>query len=109
MTRTVEQWLITAPQETFEAIHAVTVERSAQEQRGWTPEHDDEHGVQHLLIETYERLAIAGYDAGNGSETRESLVVVAALLIAAIETHDRKRNKPGTHDTPSGDTEIGVH
>lgn len=90
MSRTVEQWLITAPQETFEALLSVTAERSQQEQKGWTPEHDDEHGVQHLLIEAYERLAIAGFDAGIGNETRESLVVVAALLIAAIETHDRK-------------------
>lgn len=92
MTRTIEQRLITAPQETFEAVLSVVGERSAQEDRGWTPEHDDTHGVQHLLIEAYERLAVVGYDAGSGSESRDSLIVVAALLVAAIETHDRKSN-----------------
>lgn len=91
MTRGIHQWLITAPQETFEAILAVTAERSAQEEKGYTPEHDDEHGVQHLLEEAYARLAVVGYDSGTASgAATDALVVVAALLVAAIEANERR-------------------
>lgn len=90
-TRSIHQWLITAPQQTFEAILAVTAERSAQEEKGYTPEHDDEHGVQHIIAEAYERLAVAGYDAGTkAGASQESRVVVAALLVAAIEANGRR-------------------
>jgi hypothetical protein len=59
-------------------------------EKGWTLEHDDKHDVQHLLMEAYERLVNVKYDSGNGGESREALVVVAALLVAAIECHDRR-------------------
>ncbi|WP_295792028.1 hypothetical protein [uncultured Microbacterium sp.] len=89
--RQVDRWLITAPQETFEAILEVTAERSRQEEKGWTPEHDDEHGVQHLLVEAYNRLSVVGYDAGTkAGASSHSLVVVAALLVAAIEANERR-------------------
>jgi len=89
MTRQVEQWLITAPQETFEAITAVTAERSRQEEKGWTTTHDDERGVPHLLGEAYSRLAPAGINALNGHVDQQQLIEIAALLIAAIESQER--------------------
>lgn len=88
--RNVHQWLITAPAPVFDVLLDITKERSDQEDAGYTPEHDDELGVQHLLIEAYERLAVAGYDAGAARESRDTLVEIAALLVAAVEAHDRR-------------------
>jgi hypothetical protein len=90
-TRQVDQWLVTAPQETFEAILDVTAERSKQEEKGWTTEHDDEHGVEHLLRESSARLGMigaAGFDRERIA-VRAEVVTCAALLVAAIEVLDR--------------------
>lgn len=87
MSRRVEQWLITAPQETFEAILEVTQERSRQEEIGWTAEHDAMHGSEHLISEAYKRLLIAHLSPS--AEPRD-IVKAAALLIAALEQLERE-------------------
>ena len=85
--RSVEQWLITAPQETFEAILSVTGERSDQEDKGYTPEHDDKHGLAHIVPEAWKRLG--SIPLSNTPDARAELVQVAAMLVAAIEVIDR--------------------
>jgi hypothetical protein len=85
-TRTVENWIITAPQRTFEAILSVTAERSRQEDKGWTPEHDDAAGWEHTAREAWARLPEAPTE---NSDPRATLVKCAALLVAAIEVLDR--------------------
>jgi len=90
--RAVEQWLITAPQGTFEAILDVTAERSRQEEKGYTPEHDDQHGVGHLVIESRRHLNIYGNSgAGLAPELqRREILQATALLVAALEALDRQ-------------------
>lgn len=90
-SRRVHQWLITAPQETFEALLEVTQERSRQEELGWTVEHDAEHGAGHLLSEAYDRL----HDAQVPHVDRREVVKAAALLIAALEQIEREAASDG--------------
>lgn len=100
-TRNVHQWMITAPQETFEAILDVTCERSRQEDRGYTPQHDDEQGALHLLEETVGRLNVVGYDLVGGpladaTNARTRIIQCAALLVAAAEALDRNPSGSGS-------------
>ena len=68
------------------AICDVARERSTHVDLGWTPEHDAEHGVGHLLdlAGDYGDRAMA-----NARPDRRDLVKAASLLVAAIELLDR--------------------
>jgi hypothetical protein len=74
--------------EALPVLAEITLERDRQiAELGWTPEHDDAHGVAHL-----ERLAVEwAIHASHttGTEQRDALVKVAALVVAAIEVIDR--------------------
>jgi len=71
----------TVPQGAVGVLLQVRAERTRQIERGYTPEHDDQHGLTHLLDEAYARM--------NSSSSRANLVAVAALVVAAIEWIDR--------------------
>jgi hypothetical protein len=60
----------------------IRAERESHAAKGWTAEHDDEHGAVHL-IDLADRYA---YRYG-----RDDLVKAASLLVAAIEAMDRAR------------------
>lgn len=66
-----------------DAVRDVAYERATHAERGWTPEHDAEHGVNHLERLAIERLGFVPQDRGE-------LVKAASLLIAAIELIDRQ-------------------
>ncbi len=65
------------------AICDVALERATHAGRGWTPEHDAEHGQGHLL-EMARKRTYPSATAGRGD-----LVKAASLLVAAIELIDR--------------------
>ena len=77
----------TEPDEVLEAAGVVVTqvyeERLEQIERGYTPEHDDEHGLEHILDQARGRLL------PQQLRTREELVQAAACLVAAIEWLDR--------------------
>lgn len=64
------------------SIADVATERATHEGRGWTAEHDREHGVDHLI-------GLANrYALSLRPDRRAALVKAAALLIAAIDLLD---------------------
>lgn len=67
----------------------VLLERLIQDSYGYTPEHDDEHGVNHILAEAVNRLGNSEAFS-HGVVPREELIKIAALVVAAIEATDRK-------------------
>lgn len=69
------------------ALVSVWDERRRQVGKGYTLEHDDEHGAEHLVELVLDRLQ------NEKSDPRELLVQCAALLIAAVETIDRATEK----------------
>ncbi len=75
------------------AICDVALERTTHAGRGWTPEHDAEHGVGHLVSLAVERANDAArWDfIGQPSYARGQLVKAASLAVAAIELIDRAR------------------
>lgn len=60
---------------------------------GWTAEHDDSHGVEHL-VQLHDRAVNNAGMAPSPIEARDELVKAAALLVAAIEVLDRRRPWP---------------
>lgn len=75
-------------------LQDVLAERERQIAKGWTPEHDDAHGVDHLIVEANRRHI---QRLGNGprltvtlSLYRRWLVEEAAMYVAAIEALDRR-------------------
>lgn len=76
------------------ALRDVLAERERQIAKGWTPEHDDGHGVDHIVVEANRRHL---QRLGNGprltvtlARYRTWLVQEAALYVAAIEALDRR-------------------
>lgn len=67
-------------------LRDLTLERNRQIGKGWTLEHDDEHGIGHLVTLSAERLD--GLRAG--VDPRRALVEAATMLVAAIEAFDRR-------------------
>lgn len=63
-------------------ISEVAQERIRQRLLGYSPEHDDEHGPQHLMEQVQQRVAGKLW-------TRDDLVEAAAVLVAAVEWFDR--------------------
>ena len=66
-------------------IEEIQTERAHQVAKGYTPEHDDEHGEGHLL-EYLEALI----DNPRRRSTREELVKAGAMIVALIEMRDRE-------------------
>lgn len=68
------------------ALASIADERATHAGRGWTAEHDAEHGVDHLV-----ELAV-GYAqrATIELDVRRKLVKAASLLVAAIDLLDQE-------------------
>ncbi len=66
------------------AISDIAAERATHAARGWTPEHDAEHGVTHLVNLAFARPMVNW----RGGYSRAELVKAASLLVAAIELLD---------------------
>jgi hypothetical protein len=62
----------------------VAHERHRQIEKGYTPEHDDEHGVQHILQEAYDRLR-------DGKTAQAGALLLAAD--AALERANQSKGK----------------
>jgi hypothetical protein len=62
----------------------IAAERARQIEKGYTPEHDDEHGVNHITGWARRYVPYAGW-----IDTRERAIQAAALLVAAVEAIDR--------------------
>jgi hypothetical protein len=90
--------------DTQSVLGEVRDERSSQDRKHGQG-HDDEHGVNHLVDETYKHLqAVKGSPADRDpAEVRRELIIVAALAVAAVETHDRAHSDP-VKVYPPGDT-----
>lgn len=72
-----------------DALQHVAAERGRQIDKGWTTEHDSEHGLRHLTWLAQKRTSAAAYEAAIGTwAVRSELVKAAALLVAAIELID---------------------
>lgn len=86
------------------AIRDVANERATHERRGWTAEHDTEHGPLHLIELAGDRVndASVWQKTYPGSDpltisryVRSQLVKAASLLVAAIELLDRSEADHG--------------
>ena len=69
-------------------LSEIAAERQDQHSRGYTPAHDDAHGLGHILAQT----ATTPMDADRAAQ-RAGLIRDAALLVAAIEWIDRNPGK----------------
>jgi len=95
----------TQPDEELEApgriVTEVYEERIRQIAKGYDAEHDDGHGLEHILSQVNRK-------ATTWPPSRDNLVRDAALLIAAIEWYDRNPDhEPAefeTDDDPNGPT-----
>ncbi|MCT2182862.1 hypothetical protein M3G00_07920 [Brevibacterium casei] len=69
----------------------VLAERASQPEKGYTSEHDDEHGPSHCLdlAEQYLRVARWGAASKGKHDIRDLLVKATAMLLAAGDTWDR--------------------
>lgn len=74
----------------------VIEERERQIAKGWTREHDDAHGIQHLVSEATSRLHGWG-EAPTDAFVRGELLASAALIVAAIEWLDRQQSAAHTN------------
>jgi len=86
---------------TGSAVRDVTTEREKQIDKGYTPEHDEFHGVIHLWSEAHRRLV--ELNLTDDTESRQSFIEVAAISIAAVETIDRARAAASADAAPGGD------
>jgi hypothetical protein len=69
-------------------VAEIEAERAKQDKK-WGPAHDDSH-VQSDWIEIIRMHNESYFDGGH---YRRHLIKIAALAIAAIESHDRKRRR----------------
>jgi hypothetical protein len=83
-------WPVDTTRATFVVLQQVADERVRQAGLGYTREHDDEHGRGHLLDLAAAKVRGARHIvSGTLADRRERMVQAAALLVAAIERHDR--------------------
>jgi len=68
---------------TGDILHEIGLERANQHQQGYTPEHDDSHGFEHILEQARLRIRRGTL------KTRDDLVEAAACIVASIEWMDR--------------------
>lgn len=71
---------------TMDVVLEVVKERVDQVERGYTAEHDDEHGWRHVA-DQINRFQAEIFDGAR--DVRTGLVIIAALAIGAVETYDR--------------------
>lgn len=66
----------------------IDAERDRQDVKWGGPDHDDEHDISDWMgyIHRYTRT---GTEKSHDKTTRERLIIIAALAVAAIESHDR--------------------
>lgn len=78
----------TATVETLRVLIEAAATRRKQVEKGYTPEHDDEEGLKHLLhvAQTY---AVPEDTNPTNSLIRQSLLDQIGTLIAAVEVIDR--------------------
>lgn len=74
-------------------VEQVANERDRQPKLGWTTEHDDHHGVHHLVT-LAEKYAHRNDPDNPGYYSRDNLLKAAALMVAAIERLDRGDGGP---------------
>ena len=75
---------------------AILHERQKQDRKWGGPEHDDTHVPVHWnrIIQHYSELAIGAiFVDENPADYRRHLIQVAALAVAAIQSHDRKQQE----------------
>lgn len=72
----------------------IYAERARQIEKGWSHEHDDEHGAGHLVQEARGRMNRYGNDGKYLVKPyqRKLLLEAATLLVAAIESIDRQKS-----------------
>lgn len=78
----------------------ISAEREHQIERWGDPSHDDQHEPLDWtdIIETYNLKAYHDAADGDDDEFRRRMVQIAALAVAAIESHDRKLEKHNEND-----------
>lgn len=77
--------------DTDRVLQEVIAERARQVgQLGYTEQHDDEHGEEHVMKQAHQRFERMA-EGVTPTEARAELVKIAALAVAAIETMDRRR------------------
>jgi hypothetical protein len=72
----------------FDPYEEIVHERQRQIDLGYTFAHDDAHSMADFA--TFVRLRIGATWRSDGGPTREQWVQIAALAVAAIESHDRR-------------------
>ena len=75
-------------------LDEVVTERAAQDRQWGGADHDDEHSPDDFMG------FIAGQvvkGRGDGSDVRERFIKIAALAVAAVESHDRLTAAQGSH------------
>lgn len=79
---------MSAPLQSRGVLAEVLSERERQVVKGWTPEHDDQHTTEELVSLAVRR---ARRDHGlYGFAQRRHLIEAAAMLVAAVESMDRR-------------------
>lgn len=73
---------------TSTVLQEVAAERLRQQAKGYTTQHDDDHGWEHAAREAFARLP-ESIMIPELKEPRATLVECAALLVAAVESIDR--------------------
>lgn len=79
---------------TIQILSDICAERRRQDIKWGGPEHDDIHTADqwaNFILDHNEQARDAGF-YGPESDYRNQLVRVAALALAAIESHDRKQD-----------------
>lgn len=72
------------PNPVGDVLHEIGMERADQMASGYTTQHDDEHGLEHIVDQARGRIL------PQQLRTRDDLVEAAACLVAAIEWMDRQ-------------------
>lgn len=73
----------------------VTAERHRQIVLGWTTEHDDTHSMESFISLTWAKCSKAAFSYAEGVRRRRYLIQAIALLVAAVESMDRKAARRG--------------
>lgn len=76
-------------------LNEVKAERVAQDAQWGGPDHDDEHTAQEFIC--FIEAQLRKCDRGTGPDTRERLIKVAALAVAAVQMMDRTTRDTERH------------
>lgn len=78
------------------AMSDVLRERGRQIDKGYTPQHDDQHRTADMVRLIHERLPDVGRTYPSADQERDGMVQVAALALAEVEAMDRRNGPPST-------------